>query len=60
MIENLGNFLEDLDYKGFEYAPSNVELEYQKAFCEGKNKEFYSIIDQKILDMVQRREEEAN
>lgn len=60
LIENLGNFLEDLDYKGFEYAPSNVELEYQKAFCEGKNKEFYSIIDQKILDMVQRREEEAN
>lgn len=59
LIENLGNFLEDLDYLGKEYAPSQVEtpIEYTKAFCEGeKNREFYSIIDSKMIDKVQKRE----
>ena len=57
LIENLGNFLEDLDYQGTEGSPAGVDqlVEYHKSYCEGANKEFYSIIDEKIIDMVQRR-----
>lgn len=62
LIENLGNFLEDLDYEGFDYRPTGVDrkVQYHKAFCEGDNKEFYAILDQKILDMVQRRDRGLN
>ena len=57
LIESLGNFLEDLDYLGDDYSPlgSEQRVDYNKSFCEGdKNYDFYSIIDKKLLDLVQR------
>ncbi len=57
-IEDLGNFLEDLDYSGADYdPPKNKKLvEYTNAFCEGENNsDFYSIIDKEMLDVVHRR-----
>ncbi len=57
LIESLGNFLEDLDYAGAPYTPTETDhlLDYNNAFCEGDlNREFYSIIDRDILRMLQR------
>ncbi len=58
LIESLGNFLEDLDYSGASYMPldDDIRLDYTNAFCEGDlNRDFYSIIDQEILAIIQRR-----
>jgi hypothetical protein len=58
LIESLGNFLEDLDYSGTQYMPMDTDhlLDYNNAFCEGDlNRNFYSIIDKELLDMLQRR-----
>ncbi|MBQ9930356.1 MAG: hypothetical protein IJO72_06225 [Oscillospiraceae bacterium] len=59
LIESLGNFLEDLDYAGKPYTPTDTDqlLDYNNAFCEGElNRSFYAIIDAEILDMLQKRQ----
>ena len=54
LIESLGNFLEDLDYSGEEVCFDDSDgPDYNNAFCEGENRNYYSIIDKNILEILQ-------
>lgn len=56
--EIVGNILEDLEGDGKEgdarikATVRDYDIDYTMAFCEGRNKEFYSIIDKKILQLI--------
>lgn len=47
-------FLADLDYidDGAETVKRDCRVEYTKAFCEGENQEFYSVIDKEVLGII--------
>ena len=54
--EILGNIIEDLEYDSqarYGEAPK-LELDYTRAFCEGRNREVYSIIDTEVEELIKR------
>lgn len=54
--EILGNIIEDLEYDSearYGDAPK-LEIDYTRAFCEGRNREVYSIIDKDIEEFIKR------
>lgn len=56
--EIVGNILEDLEGDGLEDEARTAaegrdfDIDYTISFCEGKNREFYSIIDKKTLERI--------
>lgn len=59
MKEIIGNILEDLDVPKSDdvVQDHDYQINYTRAFCEEENYDFYSIIDQKIRDIIYEREE---
>jgi len=56
----VGNILEDLECEACrEAAPHTTEPDYTKAYCEGKNMEFYSLVDKEILKTIRKERREA-
>ena len=52
--EKAGNLLDDLEKTGEAPDDKSVEvgINYAKAFCDGNNRDFYSIIDKTILKII--------
>lgn len=55
-IETVGNILEDLECEESYNVSSaqKVDLDYTRAFCEGDNKKFYSIVDEELLKIIHK------
>lgn len=54
--EALGNIIEDLEYESearYGDAPK-LDIDYTQAFCEGCNREVYSVVDKKVEALIER------
>ena len=54
--EILGNIIEDLEYEpDSRYGElPKLDIDYTQAFCEGRNREIYSIIDKDVEELIKR------
>ena len=54
--EVVDNLLEDLEYEKMAgVIPEDYEIDYTRAYCEGANREIYSVLDEKTLDLIRKR-----
>lgn len=54
--EVVDNLLEDLEYEETAgVIPEDYEIDYTRAYCEGANREIYSVLDEKTLDLIRKR-----
>jgi hypothetical protein len=54
--EVVDNLLEDLEYEEMAgVIPEDYEIDYTRAYCEGANREIYSVLDEKTLDLFRKR-----
>jgi hypothetical protein len=54
--EVVDNLLEDLEYeKAADALPEDYEIDYTRAYCEGVNRDIYSVLDEKTLDLIRKR-----
>lgn len=60
MIETIGNILEDLECDtDYPRSIKDHSIDYTSAFCEGKNRDFYSIIDSEIIKIINKQRRTA-
>ena len=53
--EIVDNLLEDLEFDHISTAdPEDYEIDYTGAYCEEANRDYYSVMDVKMLDMIQK------
>jgi hypothetical protein len=54
--EVVDNLLEDLEYEEMAgVIPEGYEIDYTRAYGEGANREIYSVLDEKTLDLFRKR-----